>query len=142
MSLLAAATVGFTHGYGWAPEEIAPKLRQELSRLEVGIPMDLTGIEELEGGRYRGHLTVGPWSRDLEFAVPGDVYREVNTVLEPEGWRIMQFSTANLVHAFAVMHLPLARKMYQANLFDVVDPPGGEDLVRGGATEQWYTWLY
>jgi len=43
-----------------------------------------------------------------------------------EGWRIAQFATANLVHAFAVMHLPLCRKLHQSALFDMIDPPGGE----------------
>lgn len=140
LSLLAAATVGFSLGYGWKPADIMARLEPELARL--GIPGSLEGIEELAGGRFAGKLTVGPWSRRLEFRVPGDVYREVNTVLEPEGYRIMQFATGGLSHAFALMHLPLARKMFQSAMFDLVDPPGGDELIPGGTTDRWYTWLY
>ncbi len=142
MSLLAAATTGFTLGYGWKAEEIAPHLREAIREKGLDLACELEQIEALPGGVWRGRLTVGPWSRTLEFRVPGDVYREANTVLEPEGFRIMQFATGSLTHAFALMHLPLARQMYQMAVFDLVDPPGGEDLVPGGTTERWYSWLY
>lgn len=142
LSLLAAATVGWTHGYGWEPGEIEPMVREQFAALGIAMGFALEDVEEVEGGGYRGRLTVGPWTRELDFQVPGDVYRETNTVIEPEGYRIMQFATADLCHAFALMHLPLARKMFQANLFDLIDPPGGEELVPGGDTQKWYTWLY
>lgn len=140
-SLLAAASCCFTFGMDWSPEDLAPALRQEMTRRGFSMDFEFSEIEELDHG-YRGRLRVGPWERWLDFHLPGEVYREANAILEAEGWRIMQFATGNISHAFALMHLPLARKMFQSELFDLIDPPGGEDLQPGGSPEKWYTWLY
>lgn len=143
MSLLAAATLGFTLDSDWTPDDLLPPLRAGLARYRRDdLGLELEEVERLEDGSFRGRLTVGPWTRHLDFRLPGDVYREANTVLEAEGFRVMQFDTAGLRHAFALMQLPLARKMFQSATFALVDPPGGEPLVEGGRPEQWYTWLY
>ena len=141
-SLLAAATVCFTFKPGWSAEEIQPAVRAQLDELGLeDLAFRLDELTKTEGG-WTCRLVVGPWSRDLEFQVPGDVFREANALLEAEGYRIMQFDTARLVHAFCVMHLPLARKAYESKLFEFIDPCGGQDVDQGGAPEQWSTWLY
>lgn len=141
-SLLAAATACFVFKPGWSAEEIEPAVRAQLDELGLEeLTFRLDDLESTEEG-WRCHLVVGPWSRELTFTVPGDVFREANALLEADGYRIMQFDTANLVHAFCVMHLPLARKAYESALFEFIDPCGGEELDQGGAPEQWSTWLY
>jgi hypothetical protein len=140
-SLLAAAASCFTFGKDWSPEQLGPALQEEMMRRGWEYPFDLTKIECLEVG-YQGRLQVGPWSRQLKFQLPGEVYREANALLEAEGWRVMQFATGNVSHAFALMHLPLARKMFQSELFDLIDPPGGEEVRAEGSPEKWMTWLY
>lgn len=141
-SLLAAATVCFTFRPGWSAEEIQPAVRAQLD--ELGLEELAFGLEELERTQagWRCRLVVGPWNRELMFTVPGEVFREANALLEAEGYRIMQFDTAGLVHAFCVMHLPLARKAYESELFEFIDPCGGPELAPDGAPEQWCSWLY
>lgn len=141
-SLVAAAASCFTFGLDWTPEQLAPALREECVRRGCEMDFELEEISSREEGGFRAVLRVGPWSRELDFELPGDVFREANALFEAEGWRVMQFATGNLTHAFALMHLPLARKMYQSMLFDLIDPPGGEPLEAGGSPEKWYTWLY
>lgn len=141
-SLLAAATSCFVFKPGWSAHEIEPAVREQLDELGLeDLAFRLDDLERTADG-WRCRLVVGPWSRELEFEVPGDVFREANALLEAEGYRVMQFDTARLVHAFCVMHLPLARKAFDSALFQFTDPCGGEEVDQGGAPEQWSTWLY
>ncbi len=141
-SLLAAATVGFTFGADWLPSEIESKLKQEIEALGIELDFRLENLKTLEDGHHEGLLSVGPWSRTLVFQFPGDVYREANALLEAEGFRIMQFDTASLNHSFALMHLPLAKKLFHSKLFQMIDPCGGDTIRPEGAPERWSTWLY
>lgn len=141
-SLLTAATCCVTFAPGWKAEEVGPALAAALRERGVEMEFRLDEIQMLEEGGFHGALTVGPWTRELDFDLPGDIYREANAILEADGWRIVQFATGNIVHAFAPMPLPLARKIHQSELWDLIDPPGGEELQEGGTPEQWYTWLY
>lgn len=141
-SLVVSATTDLRFLPGWNPEEIGPAMRAECAAVGAEIAFDLDEIEAREGGGYRARLTVGPWTRRLDFERPGDVFREANAILEADGYRVMQFANGNLSHAFALMHLPLARRLYDSALFDVIDPCGGEEVREGGTPEQWSTWLY
>jgi hypothetical protein len=141
-SLVAAATCCFTFGSEWSVERVGQAMAEELEARGVELAFRLEDPVALEGGGYRARLTVGPWSRELAFELPGDVYREANAILEADGWRVVQFGTGNVVHAFALLPLPLARKLHHGELFDLIDPPGGEEVREGGTPERWYTWLY
>lgn len=141
-SLVAAATVGFSFGPDWTPEEIAEPVDRRLREYGLDFPFALKDLEELDNGSYRARLVVGAWSRELEFRLPGDVYREANALLEAEGFRVMQFATGGVSHAFALMELPMARKLFHSAAFDMVDPPGGDEVRPEGTPEKWHTWLY
>ena len=141
-SLVASATCCFTFGSDWRPERIGPALAEALGARGVPLEFRLEDIQPRDQGGSRALLVVGPWSRWLDFELPGEVYCEANALLEADGWRVVQFANGNVVHAFALLPLPLARKLHHAELFDLVDPPGGDEVRQGGTPEQWHTWLY